>query len=89
MFPYKFNFSTRSINELAARKAIKALEGKDIKNVSAYVDEDSAKFKKMVNWITRDLGVTSLKYQRLDDMVCAIGMPKEDLCTYCWTGREP
>jgi amidophosphoribosyltransferase len=89
MFPCKFNFSTRSISELAARKAIKALEGKDIKNVSAYVDEDSPKFKKMVDWIRRDLGVTSLKYQRLDDMVCAIGMPKESLCTYCWTGREP
>jgi amidophosphoribosyltransferase len=89
MFPCKFNFSTRSINELAARKAIRSLEGKDITNVSSYVDEDSPKYKKMVDWITRDLGVTSLRYQRLDDMVSAIGMPKESLCTYCWTGREP
>jgi len=89
MFPCKFNFSTRSINELAARKAIKSLEGKDIKNVVDYVDEDSPKYKKMVDWITKDLGVTSLRYQRLDDMVSAIGMPEESLCTYCWTGREP
>ncbi len=89
MFPCKFNFSTRSISELAARRAIRALEGKDIKDVSEYVDEDSAKHKKMVGWITKDLGVTSLKYQRLGDMVRAIGMPKECLCTYCWTGIEP
>ncbi|MCX5703225.1 MAG: amidophosphoribosyltransferase [Candidatus Omnitrophica bacterium] len=89
MFPCKFNYSTRSISELAARRAIKALEGKDIKDVSPYLDESSKEHKKMVNWITRELNVTSLKYQKLEDMVEAIGLPKEKLCLYCWTGREP
>ncbi|HRZ15042.1 MAG TPA: amidophosphoribosyltransferase [Candidatus Omnitrophota bacterium] len=89
MFPCKFNYSTRSIHELAARRAIRALEGKDLEDVSAYVDEKSPQFKKMVDWITRELNVTSLKYQKLDDMVTAIGLPKEKLCTYCWTGKEP
>ena len=87
MFPCKFNYSTRSIQELAARRAIRAIEGKDIRNVSEYVDETSVKHRKMVKWITKDLGATTLKYQRLDDMVEAIGLPGDNLCKYCWTGR--
>ncbi|MCM8757494.1 MAG: amidophosphoribosyltransferase [Candidatus Omnitrophica bacterium] len=89
LFPCKFNYSTRSIYELAARRAIRAIEGKDIENVEEYLKEDSAKYKKMVSWIRRDLGVNSLKYQRLDDMVKAIGLSKENLCLYCWTGKHP
>jgi amidophosphoribosyltransferase len=89
MFPCKFGFSTRTIHELAARKAIKALEGKDIEDVSEYCDECSSKHRRMVDWVRKDLDVTSLKYQKLDDMVAAIGMPKDKLCLYCWTGQEP
>ncbi|MCM8780559.1 MAG: amidophosphoribosyltransferase [Candidatus Omnitrophica bacterium] len=88
MFPCKFNYSTRSIKELAARRAIRAIEGRDVDDVSAYLDEDSNKYKKMVDWITRDIGVTSLRYQKLDDMVKAIGLPKDKLCLYCWTGNQ-
>jgi len=89
MFPCRFNLSTRSINELAARRAIRALEGHDIENVSEYVDSNSAKYKAMVEWIAKDLGVTTLRYQTVDDMVAAIGRPKEKLCLYCWTGQCP
>ena len=89
MFPCKFNYSTRSLHELAARRAIKAIEGKDIKDIRAYLDEGALKYKKMVDWIAKDLWVSSLKYQKLNDMVKAIGLPKEKLCLYCWTGREP
>ena len=87
MFPCKFNFSTRSINELAARRAIRALEGKDIADVSEYIDERSGKHAKMVDWVCKEVGATSLRYQTLDDMVSAIGIPKEKLCLYCWTGK--
>jgi len=87
MFPCRFNLSTRSINELAARKAIRSLEGKDIEDVSEYVNHDSSKYKKMVDWISRDLEVTTLRYQVVEDMVKAIGLPKEQLCLYCWTGE--
>ena len=89
LFPCKFNYSTRSIHELAARRAIKAMEGRDINDVSAYLDENSAKYKKMVEWITRDIGANTLKYQKLQDMISAIGLPSEKLCLYCWTGRHP
>ena len=89
MLPCKFNFSTRSSHELAARKAIKALEGKDIPDVSEYIDENSSKHKKMVEWIRKDLDVDSLTYQKLNDMIQAIGLSKEKLCQYCWTGKQP
>lgn len=89
MFPCKFNYSTRSLDELAARRAIKAIEGKEIKDVSPYLEEDSPKYRKMVDWIARDLKATTLKYQKLSSMISAIGLPKDELCLYCWTGREP
>jgi len=89
LFPCKFNYSTRSIQELAARRAIQALEGKEITNISEYLNEDSLKYRKMVSWIAKDLGATTLKYQKLEDMVKAIGLPKDKICLYCWTGRHP
>ena len=89
MFPCKFNFSTRNIVELAARRAIRDIEGKDIDDVSEYIDSDSPKYKKMIDWIAKDLEVTTLRYQTMDDMVKSIGLPKEKLCTYCWTGEYP
>jgi amidophosphoribosyltransferase len=87
MFPCRYNISTRSIDELAARRAIKAIEGKALEDVSEYVDATSEKYRRMVEWIANDLGVTSLRYQRLEDMVEAIGLPKDRLCLYCWSGR--
>ncbi len=89
MFPCRFNLSTRSTDELAARRAIRSLEGHDIKDVSEYTDTNSEKYKKMVEWIARDLDVTTLRYQSMDDMIKAIGQPKEKLCLYCWNGEYP
>lgn len=89
MFPCKFCLSTRSIHELAARKAIRAIEGHDVEDVSEYTDPATAKYKTMVEKIAKDLNVTTLRYQTVDDMVEAIGFPKEKLCLYCWTGKCP
>ena len=81
--------STRSPKELVARKAIKELEGRDVEDVSEYIDHNSEKYKKMVAWIAKDLGVSTLRYQTVDDMIKAIGRPKDKLCLYCWTGECP
>lgn len=89
MFPCKFCLSTRSIHELAARKAIRSIEGHDLDDVSEYVDPQSKKYQKMIDLIAKDLGVTTLRYQTIDDMVKAIGLPREKLCLYCWTGECP
>jgi amidophosphoribosyltransferase len=80
------NFSeSRSIMELAGRKAIKQLGGEE-KDLKEYSDPDSVKYKEMVDQISKNLDLDSLVYQRLDDLIEAIGLPKEKLCTHCWDG---
>jgi amidophosphoribosyltransferase len=86
MFPCRFALSTRSTEELAARKAILAMEGRHLEDVREYIDRRSKKYQEMVNWIGKELGVTTLKYQEIEDMVEAIGLPREKLCLYCWIG---
>ena len=86
MYPCKFALSTRNINELAARRAIVALEGKEPVNLSDYLNDQSEKHRSMVDWIAKEINVTTLRYQRIDDMVEAIGLPREKLCLYCWLG---
>lgn len=89
MFPCRFNLSTRTIQELVTRRAIHSMEGHEPEDVSKYTDHTSPEYKRMIEWITRDLEVTTLRYQTVDDMVKAIGLPKEKLCLYCWTGECP
>ena len=83
------NFSrSRSVLDLAARRAIKELGETDEKVLPEYACDGSKKHCAMVDRIRKRLGLTTLKYQRLDDLVAAIGLPKEKLCTYCWDGVE-
>jgi len=79
------NFSrSKNVAELATRKAIKELVGKSDTDVTAYKNPESAEYAAMVDVIRRKLNLTTLKFQRLDDLVEAIGLPKEKLCTHCW-----
>jgi len=79
------NFSTsRSTLDLAGRKAIKALDGKEDNHLADYAAAGSERNLAMIEFIRNRLGLTSLKFQRLDDLVDAIGLPKEKLCTHCW-----
>ncbi|MCX5649683.1 MAG: amidophosphoribosyltransferase [Planctomycetota bacterium] len=83
------NFSrSRSELDLAARTAMVALEGAADRHVEEYADEGSKRFQAMVEAVRKRLNLTSLRYQRLADLVKAIGLPKEKLCTYCWDGAE-
>jgi amidophosphoribosyltransferase len=86
MFPCKFALSTRSIDELAARRAIRTIEGFDKDDISEYLDDCSEKYRKMVDWIAREIDATSLEFLRINDMVEAIGLPREKLCLHCWIG---
>ncbi len=82
--PY-LNFSrSRSELDLAARKAIFELQGQAVENLAEYADPDSQSHKAMVEQIRKRLGLTTLRYQRLEDLVQAVGLPKERLCTHCW-----
>jgi len=83
------NFSrSRSELDLAGRWAIKELIGRDLKNPTEYINPESDNYKAMVEVIRKRLHLTTLKYQRLENLVKAIGLPKEKLCTYCWDGVE-
>jgi len=83
------NFSrSGSELDLAGRWAIKELIGEDLENPEEYTDPESDNYKAMVNVIREKLYLTTLKYQRLENLVKAIGLPKEKLCTYCWDGTE-
>ncbi len=83
------NFSrSRSELDLAARIAIKALIGRDTQDLEEYSNADTDKYESMVENIRERLKLTTLRYQRLPDLVQAIGLPKEKLCTYCWDGAE-
>jgi amidophosphoribosyltransferase len=87
MFPCRYGFSTRALDELVARRAIRSLEGDISKNLDRYIDEGSEEHARMVDGVAKTLKVTTLRYQRLADMIEAVGLPERKLCTYCWTGK--
>ena len=86
------NFSRSSSEmDLITRRVIAKLEGTE--NVSddilkEYADPESEKYEQMLEEIRKELNFTSLRYNRLDDMLSSVGIPEENLCTYCWDGRE-
>ncbi|MCK5851475.1 amidophosphoribosyltransferase, partial [bacterium] len=83
------NFSrSRKTLELATRTAISQLEGTEDVDLAKYSDPETKEYKAMVERIKENLGLTSLKFQKLSDLVKAIGLPKEKLCTHCWDGSS-
>jgi amidophosphoribosyltransferase len=90
IYPCDFlNFSTsQSTLDLAGRKAIAELAGSDDKPLAEYAVAGSQKNHDMVDNIRQRLKLTSLQYQKLEDLVTAIGLPKEKLCTHCWDGSS-
>lgn len=84
------NFSrSKSDFDLIARRVIARLEGDQAEErLSVYADPDSPEHARMVEEIRKELKFTSLKFQRLDDMLSATGLPPCKLCTYCWNGKE-
>nr|MDA8126202.1 amidophosphoribosyltransferase [Deltaproteobacteria bacterium] len=87
MFPCRYASSTRTVSELATHRAIRDLEGGKNGNPEAYLDHRSAQYGRMIEWIRRDIDVTSLRYLPIEDMVAAIGLPETQLCLHCWRGR--
>ena len=82
------NFSrSKTVLDLATRTAIQALGSGDTE-LSRYSNPESDEYAAMIENIRSRLTLTTLRYQRLEDMVKAIGLPKEKLCTYCWDGCE-
>ena len=85
------NFSrSTSDMDLITRRVIRDKEGENvsIEVLEEYANPDSEKYHQMIDEIRTKLGFTSLSFNRLDDMVKAIGIEKERLCTYCFDGKE-
>ncbi len=92
-FPCLFlNFSrSKSILDLAARRVINFLEGgePDEAALKEYITAGTERYNRMVDEIRKNLGLTTLKYQSIEKLIQAIGLPKEQVCTYCFDGCDP
>ena len=90
IYPCEFlNFSTsRSTLDLAGRKTIHELENGCEDHLEEYAAAGTERHALMVARLQQRLRLTSLQYQRLDNLVAAIGLPKEKLCTHCWDGSS-
>ncbi|KAB0577658.1 amidophosphoribosyltransferase [Fusobacterium naviforme] len=92
IFGCKYISFSRSSSEmeLITRRTIKEVEGEQVSRelLYDYANPDSERYHHMLELLCRQLGFTSLRYNRLDDMLAAVGLPTDQLCTYCWSGRE-
>ena len=83
------NFSaSKNDMELIARRAIEELEGGKIQNLEAYRDSTTKQYEAMVEKIRQHIGVDTLKFNSLDTVCTAIGLPKEQICTHCFDGSS-
>ena len=80
--------SSKSDLELISRRIIRDFEGDDTKDLPLYAQTDSPQYKRMVDEIARRLGLTSLRFAKLENLVKAIGLPKDKVCTHCFDGSS-
>ena len=82
------NFSSKSEQELIARRVILQLEGEEgLNHLDEYLDGSTQRGKAMRKAICEQMGFASLEFQTVDGLVDSIGLPEDRVCTYCWTGR--
>lgn len=91
MYSCKYlNFSRATSDmELIARRVIVELEGEEgFKYIDEYSDSSTERGKKLRAVICKKMKFASLEFQTLDGIIKAIGLPEDELCTYCWNGKE-
>lgn len=91
MFSCKYlRFSSgKSDMDLIARRVVQRLEGDEgQQHLAEYADARTERGQCLLRTICEEMGFDSLSYQSLDGMLEAIGIDREKVCTYCWTGRE-
>ena len=74
--------------ELLTRRVIQDLEGDENKNLDKYATTGSPEYERMVEEIRKRFGLTSLKFNTLEIMIKAIGLPKCKVCTHCFDGTS-
>ena len=91
MYPCRYlNFSRgNSAMDLLARRMVQELEGNEgQKHLEEYADSRTERGKCLLHEICAQFGFDSLSYQSLDGLLEAIGIDRDKVCTYCWTGKE-
>lgn len=79
------NFSeSKTDRELITRRVIEELEGGEVRNLEAYHDHTTPQYARMVEVIRRHVGVDTLRFNTIDDVCNAIGLPKDNVCTHCF-----
>lgn len=83
------NFSaSKSVLELITRRIVQEIEGDMDAHIDEYMTPGTERYKKMVDTICQRLGMTSLKFNTLENVIEAIGLPKECVCTHCFDGSS-
>lgn len=80
--------ASKSELELITRRVIKDFEGDENKDLEKYATTDSPQYKRMVEEIGKRLGLSSVKFNKIETLIKAIGMPKERVCTHCFDGSS-
>lgn len=80
--------ASKSDLELITRRIIKDFEGDDRKNLERYGTTDSPEYQRMVDEIARRLGLTTVKFAKLESLIESIGLPKCKVCTHCFDGSS-
>ncbi len=80
--------SSKSDMELITRRIIERFEGDASKNLDKYATTGSPEYKRMVDAIAKELGLTTLKFNTIEQLVDAIGLPKCQVCTHCFDGSS-
>ena len=70
-------------------RMVQELEGNEgQKHLEEYADSRTERGKCLLHEICAQFGFDSLSYQSLDGLLEAIGIDRDKVCTYCWTGKE-
>ena len=80
--------ASKSDMELITRQIIKELEGDENKNLDKYATTGSPEYEKMVGIIAKRIGLSSLKFNTIETLIEAIGLPKCKVCTHCFDGSS-
>ena len=80
--------ASKSDLELITRQIIRDFEGDDKVNLEKYAQTGSPEYERMVAEIAHRLGLSTLKFAKLEDLIEAIGMPKCKVCTHCFDGTS-
>lgn len=80
--------ASKSVLELIARRVIKELEGDDVQNLDKYATTGTPEYNNLVECIRKQLNITTLKFNTLENLIASIGLPKECVCTHCYDGSS-